>query len=740
MSHALLSAAGTAALSLLAARRRCRRQRDRLRARPQLLWADEIDNSPDEWQCKSSYHYIDERSVFKPSEEQLASDESDASVVPSSMRTTPLIWVRTPKKLAWLARHLQSQAAIGLDLENHGLRSYSGFVCLMQLSTTDCDYLIDTLLLRKSMALLQPVFADGNVLKIMHGATNDIKWLQRDFGLYMVGLFDTAIAARALGFVSTSLAKLLAHYFDVHIDKSFQLADWRQRPLPADMKLYARGDSHYLIPLLRRMKAQLLTAGGGITALQAVFDKSVKYTLRAFSKREVTDCSFIRPLLKAAAEDSASKEDDADGAAAAVEESKDAGIPPRCAKAYSDLFMLRDKLARRADESHYYMLSHRAMYAICMALPTSGEDVIAAAGGADAGAMLRKPAWLAAVVTVCRAARAAEAAALPDYTAAQLRARRTHSKSTRTERTREVIRKAPVYENCTLLGKDGTALAKCDRRKAEWYLERDLADIVSEKPLIVKLRFQQKGPGHSGDAFHMAPKVNQCIVCGSTDAMKLVRCYVCPHSYRRHFPESGKSYTSHDVILLCAACNTRAKRVLAGHQATLAKRYGVPLSGIGPKHFTDTEKQRVQSAAQTLLRQKGKLPEHRVEAMMKILREYFDVEGDVTNEQLQMAVRLRVKYENPDYESHSEAVMRIVMSAPDMKAAVQQFVEDWRQAFVDGCCPAYPQTGWRIDYPVFRDEDLRRVAAKKAKESGDDEPPAAPAKSEEGGEKASSAP
>jgi exosome complex exonuclease RRP6 len=36
-------------------------------------------------------------------------------------------------------------------------------------------------------------------LKVLHGAESDILWLQQDFSLYIVNLFDTYHASRVLG-------------------------------------------------------------------------------------------------------------------------------------------------------------------------------------------------------------------------------------------------------------------------------------------------------------------------------------------------------------------------------------------------------------------------------------------------------------------------------------------------------------------------------------------------------------
>ena len=57
----------------------------------------------------------------------------------------------------------------------------------------------------------------------------DIGWLQRDFGIYVVNMFDTGQAARVLNFEKYSLAHLLKKFCDVTANKQYQLADWRIR-------------------------------------------------------------------------------------------------------------------------------------------------------------------------------------------------------------------------------------------------------------------------------------------------------------------------------------------------------------------------------------------------------------------------------------------------------------------------------------------------------------------------------
>ena len=115
----------------------------------------------------------------------------------------------------------------------------------------------------------------------MHGCDSDVLWLQRDFGLYLVGVFDTGQAARVLEFPSFSLAHLLKSYCGVtasqplrpaagvcaasphksrggvQANKTYQMADWRLRPLTAEMITYAREDTHYLLYIYDQLKRDI---------------------------------------------------------------------------------------------------------------------------------------------------------------------------------------------------------------------------------------------------------------------------------------------------------------------------------------------------------------------------------------------------------------------------------------------------------------------------------------------------
>lgn len=106
-------------------------------------------------------------------------------------------------------QELKKSSEIAVDLEHHDFRSYYGLVCLMQISTRTQDYIVDTIALRDDLKMLNEVFTNPLITKVFHGAFMDIIWLQRDLGLYIVSLFDTFHASKALGLPKHSLAYLL---------------------------------------------------------------------------------------------------------------------------------------------------------------------------------------------------------------------------------------------------------------------------------------------------------------------------------------------------------------------------------------------------------------------------------------------------------------------------------------------------------------------------------------------------
>lgn len=189
-------------------------------------------------------------SMFKQSTPQKPKDFDD----------TPFQFVETAEQLHEVTKELLNAKEIAVDLEYHQVHSYYGFICLMQISTREKDWVIDTLKLRHELRehKLGGVLVDPSIVKVFHGADSDMIWLQQDFDIYVVNLFDTFHACKVLEFPKFSLASLLEAYCGFDADKKYQMADWRIRPIPEEMMRYARSDTHFLLYIYDELRNALL--------------------------------------------------------------------------------------------------------------------------------------------------------------------------------------------------------------------------------------------------------------------------------------------------------------------------------------------------------------------------------------------------------------------------------------------------------------------------------------------------
>jgi ribonuclease D len=150
--------------------------------------------------------------------------------------------------------------AFGIDTEADSLHSYFDKVCLIQISIDEEDYVIDPLT-PLDLSRLGELLADADVTKVFHGADYDLRILNRDFDFVVGGLVDTMVCGQLLGLQAFGLAALLKKYFDVELDKSYQRADWSQRPLTPAMMEYASLDTRYLIRLAAQLRMELEAKG-----------------------------------------------------------------------------------------------------------------------------------------------------------------------------------------------------------------------------------------------------------------------------------------------------------------------------------------------------------------------------------------------------------------------------------------------------------------------------------------------
>ncbi|XP_012282289.1 exosome component 10 [Orussus abietinus] len=343
--------------------------------RPQLTFKDKIDNSSKPWEPRIkdkpnslkplaiyleegkegeqfNHPYEFELDKFQPSEHQLQSSEP---IKYKPVGETPLIIIEKPEDIKILLDDLKNYDEIAIDLEHHSYRSFQGITCLMQISTRDTDYLIDTLTLRSELYELNEIFTKPSVLKVFHGADCDIQWLQRDLSLYIVNMFDTHQAAKHLNLPYLSLGYLLKHYCGVDPNKHFQLADWRIRPLPEELMKYAREDTHFLLYIKDILRNDLIkTANGKSNILKAVYDRSTEICKHTYVKPIYTEESYLGIYRKS-----------------------QKMFNNKQLYALKELYKWRDITARLEDDSTAYILPNHMLLNIAETLPREMQGILA---------------------------------------------------------------------------------------------------------------------------------------------------------------------------------------------------------------------------------------------------------------------------------------------------------------------------------------------------------------------------
>nr|XP_018902827.1 PREDICTED: exosome component 10 [Bemisia tabaci] len=343
--------------------------------RPQLKFKDKIDNSSSPWEPKikekpnaiKPLAILYEETEFggcysHPYEFELEAFNPDDSLIsrvtpkkPPPLEKTPFVFVDNEDKLNIMAKYLNSQKEIAIDLEHHNYRSFQGFTCLMQISTRTQDYVIDAIELRDKLHILNESFTNPKIVKVLHGASSDIIWLQRDLGLYIVNMFDTHQAAMLLNFSQLNLAFLLKHYCQVDANKHFQMYDWRIRPLSEEAVKYAREDTHFLLYIYDMMRNALIEAANGQTnLLKSVYSRSTELCKRRYVKSVLTE----------------------DGHMDMYRRSKKL-FNNKQMYALEQIYRWRDKTARELDESIGYVLPNHMLLHICESLPREMQGILA---------------------------------------------------------------------------------------------------------------------------------------------------------------------------------------------------------------------------------------------------------------------------------------------------------------------------------------------------------------------------
>lgn len=169
--------------------------------------------------------------------------------------------VAHPQDLAACCIELAKYPHFGFDTEFVGEDTYHPSLCLVQVATPECLYLIDPLTAGPLDAFWRLVVDPARVV-VVHAGREEIRLCRLWTGRTPGNLFDLQLAAGLTGLAYPLGHGTLVHQvLGVQMTKGETLTEWRHRPLTSGQIRYAFDDVRYLLPAWRRMSERLEELG-----------------------------------------------------------------------------------------------------------------------------------------------------------------------------------------------------------------------------------------------------------------------------------------------------------------------------------------------------------------------------------------------------------------------------------------------------------------------------------------------
>jgi ribonuclease D len=173
--------------------------------------------------------------------------------------------VTDSQTLADLCERLAKSPYVAVDTEFMRENSYWPELCLIQIADSNEAAAIDPKAPGLDMTpLLDLMVRNQEVLKVFHAGGQDLEIVHNLTGKTPFPLFDTQIAAMALGMgEQVGYSNLVESWTGVTLDKGARFTDWARRPLDKRQIDYAIGDVTYLVKIFPKLLEKLKRTGRG---------------------------------------------------------------------------------------------------------------------------------------------------------------------------------------------------------------------------------------------------------------------------------------------------------------------------------------------------------------------------------------------------------------------------------------------------------------------------------------------
>jgi ribonuclease D len=160
--------------------------------------------------------------------------------------TVAFTLIDNEESLSQVCAQLKDSTWLAVDTEFERVSTYYPELCLVQISDGINTVIIDPLAIND----LEPLFDllyQKTITKVLHSARQDLEIFFHIKGTVPTPLFDTQIAAPALGYAKgIGYGNLIKEVMSIELDKGHARTNWKQRPLTEKQLRYAADDAIYL--------------------------------------------------------------------------------------------------------------------------------------------------------------------------------------------------------------------------------------------------------------------------------------------------------------------------------------------------------------------------------------------------------------------------------------------------------------------------------------------------------------
>lgn len=166
--------------------------------------------------------------------------------------------ITTTESLEKFCKAAQKSPFLVVDTEFMRESTFYSQLCLIQVAIPDDEAIIDPMVDGIDMSAFLELMRDEKITKVMHAARQDMEIFYKLCDAVPKPVFDTQLAAMALGFGdSVGYMALVKGRLGINLDKGARFTDWSRRPLTDKQLHYAIGDVTHLRDLYPGMVKEL---------------------------------------------------------------------------------------------------------------------------------------------------------------------------------------------------------------------------------------------------------------------------------------------------------------------------------------------------------------------------------------------------------------------------------------------------------------------------------------------------